>query len=62
MTFDKIFSFQLENHYSSGDLVILLSCSGSSQISLILSIIVKKRFTQLALDLQKNIQKKANIN
>ena len=30
ISFNKIFSFQLENYYTKGDIVILLSCSGSS--------------------------------
>ena len=30
ISFNKIFSFQLDNYYTKGDIVILLSCSGSS--------------------------------
>ena len=28
ISFNKIFSFQLDNYYTKGDIVILLSCSG----------------------------------
>jgi len=30
ISFNKIFTFQLDNHYTKGDIVILLSCSGTS--------------------------------
>ena len=65
ISFNKIFSFQLENYYSKGDIVILLSCSGSSpNIIDVLNYCKKKKiftisFTGFA---KKNIQKKANIN
>ena len=60
ISFNKIFSFQLDNHYSKGDLVILLSCSGSSpNIIDTLNYCKKKKSTQLVLlDLQKEIFKK----
>tara|TARA_B100000401_G_C52757214_1_gene696332 strand:+ start:695 stop:1282 length:588 start_codon:yes stop_codon:yes gene_type:complete len=65
ISFKKIFSFQLDNYYSKGDIVILLSCSGSSpNIVDTLNYCKKKKiytisFTGFA---KKNIQKKANIN
>ena len=65
ISFSKIFSFQLDNYYSKGDIVILLSCSGSSpNIIDVLNYCKKKKiftisFTGFA---KKNIQKKANIN
>ena len=65
ISFKKIFSFQLDNYYSKGDIVILLSCSGSSpNIVDTLKYCKKKKiftisFTGFA---KKNIQKKANIN
>ena len=63
ISFNKIFSFQLDNHYSKGDLVILLSCSGSSpNIIDTLNYCKKKKFIQLVLlDLQKKIFKKKPI-
>ena len=30
ISFEKIFSFQLDNYFTNGDIVILFSCSGSS--------------------------------
>ena len=65
ISFDKIFSFQLDNYYSRGDIVIFLSCSGSSaNIIETLDYCKKKRiftisFTGFA---KKKNQKKANIN
>ena len=65
ISFDKIFSFQLDNYYSKGDIVILLSCSGSSPNIIDTLEFCKKRkiftisFTGFS---KKNIQKKANIN
>ena len=65
ISFNKIFSFQLDNYYSKGDIVILLSCSGSSpNIIDTINYCKKKKiftisFTGFA---KKNIQKKANIN
>ena len=65
ISFNKIFTFQLDNHYSKGDLVILLSCSGSSPNIIDALNYCKKRkiftisFTGFA---KKSIQRKANIN
>ena len=65
ISFNKIFSFQLDNYHSKGDIVILLSCSGSSpNIIDTINYCKKKKiftisFTGFA---KKNIQKKANIN
>lgn len=65
ISFNKIFTFQLDNHYSKGDLVILLSCSGSSPNIIDTLNYCKKRkiftisFTGFA---NKSIQRKANIN
>tara|TARA_B100000886_G_C20418864_1_gene490520 strand:- start:337 stop:924 length:588 start_codon:yes stop_codon:yes gene_type:complete len=65
ISFNKIFTFQLDNHYLKGDLVILLSCSGSSPNIIDTLNYCKKRkiftisFTGFA---KKNIQRKANIN
>ena len=62
ISFKKIFSFQLDNYYSKGDIVILLSCSGSSpNIVDTLNYCKKKKiytisFTGFA---KKNIQKKS---
>ncbi len=65
ISFNKIFSFQLDNHYSKGDLVILLSCSGSSpNIIDTLNYCKKKKIYSISITgfAKKNIQKKANIN
>ena len=65
ISFNKIFSFQLDNHFSKGDIVILLSCSGSSPniIDALNYCKKKKNFTiTLTGFAKKNIQKKANIN
>jgi len=65
ISFDKIFSFQLDNYYTRGDIVILLSCSGSSPNIIDAINFCKKKelftisFTGFA---KKNIQKKTNIN
>ncbi len=65
ISFNKIFSFQIENYYSKGDIVILLSCSGSSpNIVDAMNYCRKKKiftisFTGFA---KKHIQRKANIN
>ena len=65
ISFDKIFTHQLENYYSKGDIVITLSCSGNSDNILdILNFCKKKKiftisFTGFATD---QIQKKSNIN
>ena len=65
ISFDKIFSFQLDNYYSKGDIVILLSCSGSSpNIIDTLEFCKKRKIFTISLTgfSKKNIQKKANIN
>jgi len=65
ISFNKIFSFQLDNYYTKGDIVIFLSCSGSSpNIIDAINFCKKKKiftisFTGFA---KKNIQKKTNIN
>ena len=65
ISFNKIFSFQLDNHYAKGDIVILLSCSGSSPniIDTLNYCKIKKIFTiSITGFAKKNIQKKANTN
>jgi D-sedoheptulose 7-phosphate isomerase len=65
ISFNKIFSFQLDNYYTKGDIVILLSCSGSSPNILDALEYCKKRkiFTiSLTGFAKKNIQSKANLN
>ena len=65
ISFNKIFTFQLDNYFTKGDIVIFLSCSGSSPNILdTLKYCNKKKiftisFTGFA---KKNIQKKANLN
>jgi len=65
ISFNKIFSFQLDNYYAKGDIVILLSCSGSSPNILdTLNYCKKKKIYTITLTgfAKKNIQKKSNIN
>ena len=65
ISFDKIFSFQLDNYYSKGDIVILLSCSGNSKnIINTLNYCKKKKIYTITLTgfANKYIQKKTNIN
>jgi|TARA_B110000503_G_C6992065_1_gene347770 D-sedoheptulose 7-phosphate isomerase len=65
ISFNKIFSFQLDNYYAKGDIVILLSCSGSSPNILdTLKYCKKKKIYTITLTgfAKKNIQKKSNIN
>jgi len=65
ISFNKIFSFQLENYYTKGDIVILLSCSGSSPNILdALEYCKKKKIFTISLTgfAKKNIQSKANLN
>ena len=65
ISFNKIFSFQLDNHFSKGDIVILLSCSGSSpNIIDALNYCKKNKIFTITLTgfAKKNIQKKADIN
>jgi D-sedoheptulose 7-phosphate isomerase len=65
ISFNKIFSFQLDNYYAKGDIVILLSCSGSSPNILdTLNYCKKKKIYTITLTgfAKKDIQKKSNIN
>jgi len=65
ISFNKIFSFQLDNHFSKGDIVILLSCSGSSpNIIDTLNYCKKNKIFTISITgfAKKVIQKKANIN
>ena len=65
ISFNKIFSFQLDNYYTKGDIVILLSCSGSSPNILdVLEYCKKKKIFTISLTgfAKKNIQSKANLN
>ena len=65
ISFNKIFSFQLDNYYTKGDIVILLSCSGSSpNIIETLKYCKKRKIFTISLTgfAKKNNQKKANIN
>lgn len=65
ISFNKIFSFQLDNYYAYGDIVILLSCSGSSpNIIQTLNYCKNKKIFTISLTgfAKKNIQQKANIN
>ena len=65
ISFNKIFSFQLDNYYTKGDIVIVLSCSGSSpNIIDILKYCKKNKIFTISLTgfAKKSIQKKANLN
>ena len=65
ISFNKIFSFQLDNYYSNGDIVILLSCSGSSpNIIDVLEYCKKRKIFTISITgfAKKSIQKKANLN
>jgi len=65
ISFNKIFSFQLDNYFSKGDIVILLSCSGSSpNIIDTLNYCKKNKIFTISITgfAKKVIQKKANIN
>ena len=65
ISFNKVFSFQLDNYYTKGDIVILLSCSGSStNIIDTLDYCKKKKIFTISITgfAKKNIQKKANLN
>ncbi|MDB4594779.1 SIS domain-containing protein [Candidatus Pelagibacter sp.] len=65
ISFNKIFSFQLDNYYSKGDIVISLSCSGSSPNILdILEYCKKRKIFTISITgfAKKNIQKKSNLN
>lgn len=65
ISFEKIFSFQLDNYFTNGDIVILFSCSGSSpNIKDIQKYCKKKKiftisFTGFA---KRSDQKRSNIN
>ncbi len=65
ISFQKVFTFQLNNFYTKGDIVILLSCSGSSpNIIDTLNHCKKKKIFTISLTgfANKKLQKKANIN
>ena len=65
ISFKKIFSFQLENYYTKGDIVILISCSGSSpNIIDLLEYCAKKKIFTISLTgfARANVKKKSNIN
>ena len=65
ISFEKVFSFQLDNYYSKGDIVILLSCSGSSpNIIDALEFCKKNKIFTISITgfAKKNIQKKASLN
>ena len=65
ISFDKVFSFQLDNYYTKGDIVILLSCSGSSpNIIDTLQYCKKNKIFTISITgfAKKNIQKKADLN
>tara|TARA_B100001057_G_C22871767_1_gene959317 strand:+ start:17264 stop:17851 length:588 start_codon:yes stop_codon:yes gene_type:complete len=65
ISFNKIFTFQLDNYYTKGDIVILLSCSGSSPNILdTLNYCKKRKIFTISMTgfAKKNIRSKANIN
>ena len=65
ISFDKIFSFQLDSYYTKGDIVIALSCSGSSKNILdVLEYCKRKKIFTISLTgfAEKRLQKKSNIN
>ncbi len=65
ISFDKIFTFQLDNYYKKGDIVIVLSCSGSSKNILeILKYCKKKKILSISLTgfAKKNHRQKSSIN
>ena len=65
ISFNKIFSFQLDNYYTKGDIVITFSCSGSSpNIIDTLAYCKKNKIFTISITgfAKKNIQKKANLN
>jgi len=65
ISFDKIFTHQLENYCSKGDLVITLSCSGNSpNIIDVLNFCKKNKILTISFTgfATKQIQKKSNIN
>ena len=65
ISFNKIFSFQLDNYYTKGDIVILISCSGSSPNILdTLEYCRKKKIFTISLTgfAKTKFKKKSNIN
>lgn len=65
ISFDKIFTSQLENYCSKGDLVITLSCSGHSpNIVDVLNFCKKNNILTISFTgfATKQIQKRSNIN
>lgn len=65
ISFKKIFSFQLDSYYKEGDIVILLSCSGSSpNIIEALKYCKKNKIYTISLTgfAKKSTQTKANLN
>jgi D-sedoheptulose 7-phosphate isomerase len=65
ISFNKIFSFQLDNYYTKGDIVIVLSCSGSSpNIMDILNYCKKNKIFSISITgfAKRGAQKKANLN
>jgi len=65
ISFDKIFSFQLDNYYTNGDILIALSSSGSSKNILdVLDYCKKKRIFTISVTgfAGKRFQRKSNIN
>jgi D-sedoheptulose 7-phosphate isomerase len=65
ISFNKIFSFQLDNYYTKGDIVILISCSGTSPNILdTLEYCRKKKIFTISLTgfAKTKVKKKSNIN
>lgn len=65
ISFDKIFSFQLENYFSKGDILITFSSSGSSpNIVDVLNFSKKKKIFSISFTgfAKKKFQKNSNIN
>ncbi len=65
ISFDKIFTFQLENYFSKGDILITFSCSGSSSnIVDVLNFSKQKKIYSISFTgfAKKIFQKKSNIN
>jgi D-sedoheptulose 7-phosphate isomerase len=65
ISFNNIFTHQLENYYSKGDIVITLSCSGDSpNIANVLDFCRKRKIFTISLTgfATTKIQKKSNIN
>jgi D-sedoheptulose 7-phosphate isomerase len=65
ISFDEIFSFQLENYYKPGDLLITFSCSGTSKnISNVINFAKSKKLNTVSFTgfASKKIQKITDIN